>query len=37
MADRETPHAAWVPRLPLGAVDALVPLALRVLGIGGAA
>lgn len=37
LTDRETPHPGPVPRLPLGGVDALVPLVLRALGIGGAA
>jgi molybdopterin-guanine dinucleotide biosynthesis protein MobB len=36
MTDRETAHPASVPRLPLGAVDALVPFVLRALDLGGA-
>ena len=36
MTDRETTHPRSVPRLPLGDVDALVPLVLRALGVGGA-
>jgi len=34
MTDRETAHPSSVPRLPLGAVDALLPLVLRALGLG---
>ncbi len=37
MTDRETTHERSVPRLSLGNVDALVPLVLRALGLGGAA
>ena len=35
MTDRETRHLSSIPRLPLGDVDALVPLVLRALGLGG--
>lgn len=35
MTDRPTSHASSVPRLPLDGVDALVPLVLRALGLGG--
>jgi molybdopterin-guanine dinucleotide biosynthesis protein MobB len=37
MSDRETPHASRVLRLPFGDIDALLPLVLRTLGLGGAA
>ncbi len=37
VTDRETPHASSIPRLPLGDVEALVPLVLRALGVGGGA
>ncbi len=37
MTDRQTTHAHSVPRFPLGDVDALVPLVLRALGLGGGA
>jgi molybdopterin-guanine dinucleotide biosynthesis protein len=33
-ADRVTPHAASVPRIGLGDVDALLPLVVRALGLG---
>ncbi len=35
LTDRETPHASSIPRLPLGDVDALVPIVLGALGLGG--
>ena len=35
--DRGTAHPPEVPRLPLGDVEALLPLVLRALGLGGAA
>ena len=35
MTDRETSHASSIPRLALGDVEALVPLVLRTLGLGG--
>ena len=35
MTDRETPHASSIPRLALDDVDALVPIVLRALGLGG--
>lgn len=36
VTDRETAHPVSVPRLPLGGVEALVPLVLRALGLGSA-
>jgi molybdopterin-guanine dinucleotide biosynthesis protein MobB len=35
VTDRETRHPSSIPRLPLGDMDALVPLVLAALGLGG--
>jgi molybdopterin-guanine dinucleotide biosynthesis protein B len=35
LTDRETSHASSIPRLELDAVDDLVPIVLRALGLGG--